>query len=433
MIGFYSDRGSIYTKFRRQKNNRKVSLIYYPGIPDEGWDKLKRRFKDDVLNQQIISVEKAIFEVVKKNDPFELTNESFSELIKFELSGKTKQPTPFFAYCEQYFEYACKITSRRRAQTVRTTIHKIQEFKPDLTFEQIDKKFFREFLQHCNDQNFATNYTGSIVRDMKRILNYATENDENTNMAYKSFKKPMEDVFNVYLTEDEIQRIYDLEITPELITKSFEKRKEQAKTIKKVFSEHLPDKLQMTNNIIALERVRKLFVIGCWTGLRVENYRKIDPDIQIDLPGGWIHAIANKNGPKLRIPLHKLVIEIIETSGIPEPVSQQKINKHIKQLGELAEINETVIYSKTIGGRRVEYAKPKYSMLQSHTCRRSFCSNLLVHGIPKQFLMAVSGHKTEVSFNKYTAAVQKDIMTSKLADYDVWGKGKPESSLLPEL
>ena len=34
--------------------------------------------------------------------------------------------------------------------------------------------------------------------------------------------------------------------------------------------------------------------------------------------------------------------------------------------------------------------------------------------------MAVTGHKTESNFNKYTAAVQKDIMTEQLADYDVW-------------
>jgi hypothetical protein len=34
--------------------------------------------------------------------------------------------------------------------------------------------------------------------------------------------------------------------------------------------------------------------------------------------------------------------------------------------------------------------------------------------------MAVTGHKTESSFNKYTSAVQKDIMTEQLAEYDVW-------------
>ncbi len=63
-------------------------------------------------------------------------------------------------------------------------------------------------------------------------------------------------------------------------------------------------------------------------------------------------------------------------------------------------------------------------MITTHTARRSFASNLLSRGIPKQFIMAVTGHKTESNFNKYTAAVQKDIMTEQLADYDVWSGEK---------
>jgi len=35
--------------------------------------------------------------------------------------------------------------------------------------------------------------------------------------------------------------------------------------------------------------------------------------------------------------------------------------------------------------------------------------------------MAVTGHSTEKSFNKYIQAVQKDLLTEKLKDYDVWG------------
>ena len=420
MIGFYSFNGSIYANYRSQKDNKSISLKYFPGIKDDGWNKSTRRFKDQELNTQIINIEKAANDVISENDPAKLTSKTFSALIEDKLTGSQSSETPFFEYCERYFEYACKITTRRRAQTVRTTINKIKEFRPELTFETIDKKFFREFMEHCNQKGFATNYTGSVVRDLKRILNYATENDDNTNMAFKSFKKPMEEVFNVYLSEIEIQKIYDLEITPELISQCFEARKRKAEENKVKFTERLPDHLQMQNKIISLNRSRKLFVIGCWTGLRVENYLDIDPEIQIDLTKGFIHAIANKNGPKLRIPLHRIVREIVESGGFPKPISPQNLNYHVKELGELAGINETIIFSKTIGGRRIEYAKSKYEMLTSHTARRSFASNLLVRGIPKQYIMAVTGHKTESSFNKYTQAVQKDIMTEKLSEYDIW-------------
>jgi integrase len=152
----------------------------------------------------------------------------------------------------------------------------------------------------------------------------------------------------------------------------------------------------------------------------VENYLNIDPEIQVDPSGKFLHAIANKNGPKLRIPIHKLVRQIISVDGFPQSISQQKLNQQIKVLGEMAEINDSIIFTRTKGNKRIEYTKYKYELITTHTARRSFASNLLSRGIPKQFIMAVTGHKTESNFNKYTAAVQKDIMTEKLADYNVW-------------
>ena len=289
-------------------------------------------------------------------------------------------------------------------------LNKLREFDPNLTFEKINKKFYREFVKSLNKKKFSDNYIGSMIRDLKRILNHASEDGVNTNKEFEEFDVISEDVFNIYLTEDEIKKIYDLKIDRGTI-EEIQKWAEEDPFIS-VSNIH--------RQIEALDRARKLFVIGCWTGLRVENYLSIDPDIQVDLENGFLHAIANKNGPKLKIPLHRMVREIVEQHGFPDPISAQKLNKHIKILGRLAGINDSIIFSKTLGGRREEFAKKKYEMIVSHTARRSFASNLISRGIPKQYVMAVTGHSSEKSFNKYIAAVQKDILTEKLKGYDVW-------------
>ena len=118
--------------------------------------------------------------------------------------------------------------------------------------------------------------------------------------------------------------------------------------------------------------------------------------------------------------MHRIVREILEKDGLPESVSEQKLNDHIKVLGRLAGLDETIIFTKTMGGKRKEFNKKKYEMIVSHTARRSFASNLVQRGIPKQYIMALTGHTTEKSFNTYIAAISKDILTSKLKDYDVW-------------
>ena len=139
------------------------------------------------------------------------------------------------------------------------------------------------------------------------------------------------------------------------------------------------------------------------------------------ISGKHITVIANKGGDKLKIPLHWMVREIIE-SGWPAPMFEQKINYQIKDLGFLAEINDEIIYYRTEGGKRKEYRKCKYELIKTHTARRSFASNMTIRGVPSKYIMAITGHKTERDFNRYTASVRRDLLTEKIAEYGVWDK-----------
>ncbi len=435
-VGFYIDRDSVYAIYRIQKNGKRINLTYYPGITIENtndWRKDKQRTKDEKKNNELVKIENAIIDIMKEVDPFQLTNETFVQCINQKLYGKPATHTSFFDYSEEFVNQAKASKGHEFANSFRTVLNKLREFDPTLTFERIDKKFYREFVNWLQAKGFSANYTGSMIRDLKRILNKASEDEINTLNTFESFKVMAEDVFNIYLTEEEIQRIYDAKITEEIIIEiqKENKRKQLQKGNKTIDSnkdhQAMITKANIHRQIDALNRARKLFVVGCWTGLRVENYLSIDPELQFDLEKGFIHAIANKNGPKLKIPMHKLVRQIVERDGFPQTISQQKFNKQIKIIGMIAKINENVIYSRTEGGRRVEYSQPKYELITTHTARRSFASNLLGRGIPKQFIMAVTGHTTEKSFNKYTQAIQKDLMTEKLADYDIWlGESKDE-------
>lgn len=409
-VGFYLDRDSVYAIYRIQKHGKRINLTYYPGIIVEDindWSKSKQRTKNEQKNKDLVNIEKAINDIMNEVDPFQLTNELFAQCINQKLYGKPSTKTSFFDYSEKFVKQAKENKGHEFANSFRTVLNKLREFDSTLTFERIDKKFYREFVNWLQGKGFSTNYTGSMIRDLKRILNKATEDEVNTSITFESFKVMAEDVFNIYLTEQEIERIYEVQITEEIVRELQKENK-------------LISQSNIKRQIDALNRARKLFVVGCWTGLRVENYLSIDPELQFDLDKGFIHAIANKNGPKLKIPMHKLVRQIVERDGFPQTISQQKFNKQIKIIGSIAKINEKVIYSRTEGGKRVEYSQPKYELITTHTARRSFASNLLSRGIPKQFIMAVTGHTTEKSFNKYTQAIQKDIMTEKLADYDIW-------------
>ncbi len=99
-------------------------------------------------------------------------------------------------------------------------------------------------------------------------------------------------------------------------------------------------------------------------------------------------------------------------------VSNPKFNLYIKEVVQLAGIDENIKITHKRGNQIIEEIKPKYSWIMSHTCRRSFCTNEFLEGTPTTLIMAISGHKTEKAFRRYIKAdqVQKAHMIKSIWD-----------------
>ena len=91
------------------------------------------------------------------------------------------------------------------------------------------------------------------------------------------------------------------------------------------------------------------------------------------------------------------------------------INEYIKEAGRKAEINEQVTIRKTIGGKKMVETVPKYSLIVSHTARRSFCTNAYLSKMPTIDIMSISGHSTEREFYKYIKVTSQE-RAIKIAD-----------------
>ena len=99
-------------------------------------------------------------------------------------------------------------------------------------------------------------------------------------------------------------------------------------------------------------------------------------------------------------------------------VSNPNFNYYIKEVVQLAGINEMIKITHKRGNQIIEDIRPKYSWVMSHTCRRSFCTNEFLEGSPTNLIMAISGHKTEKAFRRYIKAdqVQKAQMIKRIWD-----------------
>ena len=57
-------------------------------------------------------------------------------------------------------------------------------------------------------------------------------------------------------------------------------------------------------------------------------------------------------------------------------------NSGIKEIGKLAGIQNQVLTTRKKGIEKIDTVYQKYGLISSHTCRRSFCTNQYLAGIP---------------------------------------------------
>lgn len=124
--------------------------------------------------------------------------------------------------------------------------------------DEIDIDFYNRFQHWFYEQGYSRNYFGNIIKIVKQVYRESRVCDRLHNehgTDHRDFIAPKDSVDNVYLDLKELEKIYTLDI-PSAVQKDAACNKAQE-------GENIPRK------ITALRRARGLFLIGCYTGLRV--------------------------------------------------------------------------------------------------------------------------------------------------------------------
>ncbi|PXV59980.1 phage integrase family protein [Dysgonomonas alginatilytica] len=98
-------------------------------------------------------------------------------------------------------------------------------------------------------------------------------------------------------------------------------------------------------------------------------------------------------------------------------ITTQKVNDYLKELGELAGIDEPVRETYYKGNRRIDEVTPKYALLSTHAGRRTFICNALSLGIPAQVVMKWTGHSDYKAMKPYID-IADDIKANAMSKFD---------------
>lgn len=402
---------SIILDYSFGRNNRIKFATGYKVEP-KNWDKAHQRIKAistirnrEKVNSDLLNFSSEFLDSVSKLTEIEKQNKNQLKTLLFKIVRKVeandKPITTFFEFADDYIfrrkNQASNMSSVKLSPiTVRSyqqTVNRLKDFNNKVTynldFENIDLKFYYVFIKYLESNNYSINTIGKHIKNLVTILNRATEDGVNTHFKYKhsEFKTVSMETFSIYLTDTEIDALYTIDLS---------KNKDW-------------------------ELARDIFLIGYYTGQRISDYNGIKKEQIKTFSGKEVFEFnQQKTNKRIYVPIHKRVKEIMNKrhNGLPpRKLNNPDINEYIKEAGREAKINEQVMIHRNVGGKKISEKVSKYSLIVSHSARRSFCSNAYLSKMPVIDIMAISGHSTEREFYKYIKVTPQERAV-KIADSD---------------
>ena len=268
----------------------------------------------------------------------------------------------------------------------------LKNFRSELSFDFFDEEGLTEYVQYLREVREMRNSTiGKQLSFLKWFLRWSFKQGMHSNNAYDTFKPKLKDTQKkiIFLTWEELNKLREFKIPP---TKQ------------------------------ALERVRDVFLFQCFTGLRYSDVFNLR---RSDIKGDHIEVTTVKTSDSLIIELNDHSRAIIEKykdvefendKALPV-ITNQKMNDYLKELAELAEINEPVRQTYYKGNERIDEVTPKYALLGTHAGRRTFICNALALGIPPQVVMKWTGHSDYKAMKPYID-IADDIKANAMSKFN---------------
>ena len=243
----------------------------------------------------------------------------------------------------------------------------LTNFREGLTFEFFDERGLNDYVGYLRDVKEMRNTTiGKQLSFLKWFLRWAFKKGVHQNNAYDSYKPKLKSTQKkiIFLTWDELNRLREFKIP---------------------------------SNKQALERVRDVFLFQCFTGLHYSDVFNLH---RSDIKGDHIEVTTVKTSDSLIIELNnhsKAILDkykdvAFENDKVLPVITNQKMNDYLKELAEMAGIDEPVRQTYYKGNERIDNVTPKYALLGTHAGRRTFICNALALGIPPQVVMKWTGH-----------------------------------------
>ena len=281
-------------------------------------------------------------------------------------------------------------------------LQRYEQMHEKINFQKIDSVFWDHFKQLCEEEGLMPKSTNKYLAVFRALITYAQAKGLIINhQALQTYKKvPIYDddtKAKTYLNEHELQALYDMKLSG------------------------------------LKDRVRDIFMLGCYLGQRVSDYNNLTRDdftttrrgnrvvsltqektnnaVVVPIIYDNVYAIARKynyNFPRLSQGIiNRYIKEILAELSHTVPSLRQTMRTAITLKEQLAESQGKIQFTRDAKGYVI---KPRYELVSTHTARRSCITNLyLSNRFSISQLMSISGHKSEKAFNEYICCSSEEV------------------------
>ncbi len=253
-----------------------------------------------------------------------------------------------------------------------------------LTFDTVTAYFADRFTTYLlTDVKLVDSSVRKNLYILKNFLAWAHERGLTTRTDFKAFRWHQREPDILALTRDEVNALAALDLSARP----------------------------------ALDNARAHFLLGCYTGLRFSDVAQLRPE---HILADRIRLTTTKTRETLTLPIvpeARALLARIQL-GTFRPLPNQKLNGHLKTLGQLAALDTPTERTRYAGGKRQTELAPKHTFLTMHVSRKTFVTLALEDGIPPHLVMKLTGHRNLKSFNRYVSATEDAALKAFAARYN---------------
>lgn len=374
----------IYLAYRYIPNGKRLIWSTGEKVDPKYWDKRSRRAKSTKhypeypeLNNRLDILARIAVDIFKEHGFGNIEVDAFRTELDYR-TGKVepKQEKRFdLVNFAKYFVQLREDDPSAKAGTtkvLRTVSNILEDYQGEIPFEDVDFNFREDFKRFLFTQKgHSINYVSKVFSVIRQFMREAMRRDLHRNTKFEDFTIKKVKVKYPVLNQREIKKLEGLDLS------------ENAR----------------------LEKMRDLFLIGCYTGQRFGDMTSFKPSDFYEVNGQMLLKIARQkktSTPDVVIPVLPMLQQVMEKYGFKSPkISNQTFNEYIKEVCHVAGINSPFETIDTTGGKIEDVEFEKWEKVSSHSCRRTFISLAKHWGISEGMIQKVTGHATAKMLNHY--------------------------------